>query len=110
LVCLRLKGNWSFVESIDLPLVLRLSRPPDGHVLLVGLDDQEVLLRHDGQDWRVPRLQLDRRWRGDLLVAWPDSGEVFKRGDSGAAIRRMKTLASRADPVPWTGAIDADYD
>jgi len=109
-ICLQLRGNWSFVEEIDLPLVLRLTDPPDAHVLLVGINSTDAILRHGGQDWRVPRSQLERRWRGDLAVAWPDSGAVLKRGDSGVLVERMKRLAAESEPEAWTGAVDDTYD
>ncbi|MEE4305101.1 MAG: AAA family ATPase [Wenzhouxiangella sp.] len=110
LACLQLRGNWSFVREIDLPVILRLADPADTFVLLAGLSAGDVLLRHGGQDWRVPRSQLDRRWRGDLLVAWPDTGVVLKRGDSGALVERMKRLAAESAPQPWTGGVDGTYD
>jgi len=110
LACLQLRGNWSFVEDIDLPLILRLADPQEAHVLLAGIHDSDLILRHGGQDWRVPRSQLDRRWRGDLFVAWPDTGVVLKQGDEGALVERMKRLASQAAPQPWTGGVDAAYD
>jgi general secretion pathway protein A len=110
LACLRLRGNWSFLAEIDLPLVLRLSDPPDGHVLLAGIGRSDVVLRHGGQDWRVARSQLERRWRGDVLVAWPDSGVVLQRGDDGELVERMKRLAAESAPDPWTGDVDATYD
>jgi len=108
--CLSLRGNWSYIEQIDLPTVLRLVEPPQAHVLLVGLDRDHALLRHNGQDWRVPRSQLDRRWRGDLLVAWPDDGRLLRVGSSGREVLHMKQLATRATTDPWTGEVDADYD
>lgn len=110
LACLELRGNWSFVEEIGLPVILRLSDPAGAHVLLAGAGRSDVVLRHSGQDWRVPRSQLDRRWRGDLLVAWPDTGVLLKQGDSGALVERMKRLAARSEPEPWTGEVDAIYD
>lgn len=110
LACLSLRGNWSFVEEIDLPVVLRLAEPAAAHVLLVSLSQGDATLRHGGQDWRVPRNQLERRWRGDLLVAWPDSGDLLKRGDGGAMVERMKSLAAEARFEPWTGGVDRTYD
>ncbi|NBB93301.1 MAG: AAA family ATPase [Gammaproteobacteria bacterium] len=108
--CLALRGNWSYLQRINLPVVLRLADPPAGHVMLAGFSRDDVILRHDGQDWRVPRAQLERRWRGDLLVAWPDEGRLLKQGDSGPSVLRMKQLAAAAEPLPWTGPVDADYD
>jgi general secretion pathway protein A len=110
LACLELRGNWSFVRDIDLPLVLRLAEPAEAHVLLAGLTAGDVILRHGGQDWRVPRQQLDRYWRGDLLVAWPDTGVVLGLGDASTLVERMKRLASQRGDEPWTGEVDADYD
>ncbi|MDZ7789957.1 MAG: AAA family ATPase [Xanthomonadales bacterium] len=110
LACLQLRGNWSFVAEIDLPVVLRLAEPAAAHVLLVGLTEGDAILRHGGQDWRVPRNQLERRWRGDLLVAWPDSGVLLKRGDSGQMVERMKRLASESGFEPWTGGVNGNYD
>lgn len=110
IVCMRLRGNWAFVEQIDLPLVLRLSVPDDGHVLLAGINDGDTTLRHGGQDWRVPRQQIERRWRGDVFVAWPDDGTVLQRGDSGDNVERMKERASEWTAMPYTGTIDRDYD
>ncbi len=110
LACLQLRGNWSFVEDIDLPLILRLVEPPATHVFLAGINHNDAILRHGGQDWRVPRSRLDRRWRGDVLVAWPDTGVVLKQGDSGALVQRMKRLAAQSEPEPWTGDVDANYD
>jgi len=110
LACLNLRGNWSFVEEIDLPVILRLANPRSAHVLLAGINDRDVILRHGGQDWRVPRSQLERRWRGDLLVAWPDIGTVLQHGDSGALVERMKQLATQSAQEPWTGEVDATYD
>jgi general secretion pathway protein A len=108
--CLRLRGNWSYIETINLPVVLRMAEPPQAHLMLAAIEDGQAVLRHGGQDWRVPLRQIDRRWRGDLIVAWPDDGGLLQVGDRGEAVERMKRLAARTESAAWTGDIDAEYD
>lgn len=108
--CIQLRGNLAYIRTIELPAVLRLNNPPDAHVLIAGLNGEHVILRHRGQDYRVPAAQIERRWLGDFYVAWPDSGRLLRRGDTGPEVRRMKELARAVDRPAWTGDIDEDYD
>lgn len=108
--CLPLRGNWGYLRQINLPVILQLHEPLDGHILLAGLASDDAILRHNGQDWRVPRAQIERRWRGELLIAWPDDGTLLRIGDSGAPVLRTKELATQVTPQPWTGTVNEDYD
>ncbi|MFW5926637.1 MAG: AAA family ATPase [Wenzhouxiangella sp.] len=108
--CIRLRGNLAYIRTIELPAVLRLTEPAGAHVLIAGLDGDHVILRHQGQDYRVPARQVERRWLGDFFVAWPDTGRLLRRGDSGPEVRHMKELASQVERPAWTGGIDEDYD
>ncbi len=110
LACLPKRGSWTFIEQVGLPVVLRLSDPAQAHVLLVGMDEDQLVLRHQGQDYRVPLRQIDRRWLGDFYVAWPDEGTILRYGDSGEEVRRMKELAEVVTEPAWTGGIDDRYD
>ncbi|NEZ03972.1 AAA family ATPase [Wenzhouxiangella sp. XN201] len=109
LACRELRGNWAYIAELDLPVVLRLSHPAGTRVLLAGLERDHVILRHNGQDWRVARNQLDRRWQGEFVVAWPDDGQLLRQGDSGSMVRRMKRLAAEVDDFPWAGPVDERY-
>lgn len=108
--CMRKRGSWAFIEQIGLPVILQLDDDSDTRVLLAGLQGDQLVLRHEGQDYRAPLRQFDRRWLGDFFVAWPDSGEILRLGDSGDSVEHMKTLASVAQAGAWTGPVDDRYD
>ncbi len=111
--CLSLRGNWSYIAQINLPVILRLKADASGvspHVLLVGMEGDDLLLRHAGQDFRVPARQIDRRWLGDFYVIWPDSGEILREGVSHESLTQLKRLATMTDQEPWTGPIDTEFD
>ena len=111
--CLALRGNWAYIAQINLPVILRLSPDASGvapHVLLVGMENEQLLLRHAGQDFRAPVRQIDRRWLGDFYVIWPDSGEILREGSSHESLTQLKRLAAMADREPWTGPVDTEFD
>ncbi len=111
--CLALRGNWSYIAQINLPVILRLSSDASGvppHVLLVGIEGEQLLLRHAGQDFRAPMRQIERRWLGDFYVIWPDDGEILRQGGSSDSVAQLQRLASMSDSEPWTGPIDGDFD
>jgi general secretion pathway protein A len=110
IACLSKQGSWTYIEQIGLPVVLRLHDPDQAHVVLVGIEDDQLLLRHKGQDYRVPLRQIDRRWLGHFHVAWPDDGAILRYGDQGENVRRMKELARAVQEPPWTGQNDDRYD
>ncbi|MCC5864897.1 MAG: AAA family ATPase [Wenzhouxiangella sp.] len=108
--CLRKRGSWGFIEQIGLPVILRLVEPERAHVLLTGIEGSHLVLRHQGQEYRAPLHQIDRRWLGEFLVAWPDDGSILRRGDVGPAVERMKALAEKVEEPIWTEARDDRYD
>jgi len=67
--CLQKRGSWGYIEQIGLPVILILTEPERATVLLAGLKGNHLILRHQGQDYRAPLQLLDRRWRGEFLVA-----------------------------------------
>lgn len=111
--CLALRGSWAYIAQINLPVIIRLLADASGvapHVLLVGIEDEQLLLRHAGQDFRAPMRQIDRRWLGDFYVVWPDGGQILRRGDESEAIVQLKSLASLDEAQPWTGSQDPVFD
>ena len=111
--CLSLRGNWAYIGQIGLPVILRLSAngaDSERHVLMTGLLNDQVVLRHQGQEIQVPAGQLDRRWLGDFRVVWPDDGLILRQGQSGATVARMKELAASSASPRWDGALDDRYD
>jgi len=110
LACVSLRGSWAYVQEVGMPAVLHLTDPVGARVLLVGFDLNHAILRHQGQDWRVPLSQLDRRWLGEFQVVWPDDGQLLRQGDRGEVVARMKRLAAEIDHPPWTGGDSGQYD
>ena len=108
--CLDLRGSWNYIISIGLPAILRLRHPDEANVLMAGMDGDNVLLRYQGQDYRIPLRHLDRRWLGDFYVVWPDDGRILRLGDEGEDVERMKELATKISVPTWTGDVDALYD
>ncbi len=111
--CLALRGNWAYIAQINLPVIVRLAPDASGvapHVLLVGIEEDQLLLRHAGQHFRAPMRQIDRRWLGDFYVIWPDSGQILRRGDQSDSVAQMKSLATLLEREPWTGAMDERFD
>lgn len=109
-VCQLQRGNLALIEKLDLPVILKLARPPDGHVLLVGIDQETVHLRQSGQVYRVPIRQAEQHWWGEFYVVWPDDGEVWRAGDNDPVIANIKALAASEPEQPWQGSLDAGYD
>ena len=109
-VCQLQRGNLALIEKLDLPVILKLARPTDGHVLLVGIDEETVLLRQSGQEYRVPIRRAEQHWWGEFYVVWPDNGQVWRNGDSDPVIAAIKTLAANEQEQPWQGSLDQAYD
>jgi general secretion pathway protein A len=108
--CLDLRGSWNYIASIGLPAILSLSEPIGARVLMAGLDGDNVIVRYQGQDYRVPTRHLDRRWLGDFYVVWPDDGRILRLGDEGSDVTRMKELARQVAVPEWTGGTNPIYD
>lgn len=108
--CLLKRGSWRFIESLGLPVIIRLDGSPSSYLVVIGVNEEQVLLSHQGQEISAPLIQLDRRWYGEFFVAWPDDGSVFRIGDSNDRVRAMKQLAASAPGVVWAGAINDNYD
>ncbi|MDT8437779.1 MAG: AAA family ATPase [Wenzhouxiangellaceae bacterium] len=108
LACQRLRGNWSLLRRLQRPVMLSLEGEP-GALLVLEVGAAEVLIRHRGQDFRVPIAELEPRWLGGFTIAWPDDRRVFERGDRDARVRELKRHAA-ADPIaPWAGTLDEVY-
>jgi general secretion pathway protein A len=108
--CLLKRGSWRFIESLGLPVILRLDDQGSAFVVVIGIDGDRVLLSHRGQEFNAPLIQLDRRWLGEFFVAWPDDGAILQSGDQGVAVAEMKSLAAAVPEPGWSGTIDENFD
>ncbi len=110
LACLPLRGTWRYIEEVDMPVLLVLHGTGLSHVLLVSLNDDTVVVRHQGQDHEIPKAQLERFWRGEFLAVWPDGGQTWQLGDVLAGVAEVKRLAQRSKFDPWQGGLSEIYD
>lgn len=101
--CLSFRGSWSYLASVDFPVLLRLTAAEPTYLLLTGLGDQTVEVRMAGQTYQVSKQRIERDWQGEFLVVWPDSGELWQVGDEDPAIALAKQLASALADQPWQG-------
>lgn len=110
LVCLRMRGSSALLDRLDRPVVLRLSAPRDGRILLLDVADGHARIRQLGQEFEVPLSGLDQHWLGEFQVPWRDSGRVWQRGDQDPSIAALKALAAEDPESAWAGGLDPVYD
>lgn len=110
LACLPLRGTWRYIEEVDMPVLLVLQGTGQRRVLLVSLSEDTAVVRHQGQDHEIPKGQLERFWRGEFLVIWPDDGRILQGGEISSGVAQAKQLAQKSQPSPWQGGVDEAYD
>lgn len=108
--CFLKRGSWRFIESMGLPVILRLDGQQNAYLVVIGIEGDRVLLSHRGQEITAPLIQLDRRWMGEFFVAWPDDGSILQSGARGDAVLAMKSLAASLPELAWTGTVDEVFD
>lgn len=103
--CLRDRGSWARVQNLGLPVILILHDQSDHRVLLRGLEDKRLLLGAGSDPMVFNRSEVESKWLGEFMVAWPQAPDwpiQIKRGASGAAVDIVMQMAAQASP-PWTG-------
>jgi len=103
--CLRDQGSWSKIKRLNLPVVLILQGEYPSMLLVLGVDDERALVG-GGQPITVSRGEIDRRWLGSYLVAWPQAGgwpAEIGLGDNGSAALTVLEMATHVDE-PYQGA------
>jgi len=108
--CLSLRGNWAYIDSLQQQVLLQLNRPRDARVMMTGQSDGHAILQFGGQRYRAPLHELERRWMGEFLVVWPDSGRILQRGDQDAGVAEAKDLARQQAQMAWPGPVDETFD
>lgn len=101
--CETKRGSWALIERIGRPVILKLNEPSGGRLLLVAMDETDIYLQNAGARVAMPRHEADARWLGEFMVIWPDDGAVYRAGDEGEGVARMKMLAAADRDVPWEG-------
>ncbi len=103
--CLQESGNWSRIRHLGLPVILVL-RDGDTRLLpLRGFAGGDALVGSDGDSRVIARGDIEEKWLGDYLLAWPQAPDwptVIQRGQSGPAVDIVMQMAAFAEPA-WQG-------
>ena len=103
--CLRDQGNWSKIKRLGLPVVLVLQRDPAIYLLLQGMRDDHLLVGVSNQLKTISREEVESRWLGAYLVAWPQAPgwpALVARGNTGSAVTTILDMAGRVEE-PYYG-------
>jgi hypothetical protein len=110
---LRLNGNRSMLQLLDLPAMVELVLGVQGprYATLVGMEGERVLLSVDGNPMTVDLGFLDRFWFGQAYVLWRDFeglGATFGKEGRGVQVARLQTVLRRAGL--YDGAPTGEFD
>jgi general secretion pathway protein A len=103
--CLQNQGNWSRIKRLGLPVILVLQEETTSYVLLLGMDENRLLIGTADQTMTVSRQAVENSWLGTYLVAWPQAPDwpaFIGRGNRGQAVATVMEMATRVD-VPYHG-------
>jgi general secretion pathway protein A len=112
--CLSESGSWSRIRHLGLPVVLVLNDSGRRLLLLRGFRDGLAVVGDHEEGRAVARDEIERRWLGEFLVAWPQAPDWpvdIRRGQSGPAVDIVMQMATFAEPA-WQGggAFDASFE
>jgi len=112
--CLHIQGNWGKIQRLGLPVILVLQDDLEYHLMLTGMDEDQLLVGSGAGRTLIDRKALDNKWLGEYIVAWPQAPGwpvQVRQGETGAAVKIVTRMAAQADP-PWTGAdkFDAGFE
>jgi general secretion pathway protein A len=103
--CLQESGNWSRIRHLGLPVILVLRDGDERLLLLRGFAGDAVLVGSDEDSRTMARDDIEQKWLGDYLLAWPQApdwpSEIY-RGQSGPAVDIVMQMAAFAEPA-WHG-------
>jgi general secretion pathway protein A len=112
--CLRDHGSLARVKKLGLPVILVLQDNSRQNLLLRGLVDNKMLLGAGRAPVEYSRENVESLWLGEFLVVWPQAPDwplQIRRGESGAAVDIIMSLAGQAEPA-WqgNGIFDAGFE
>jgi general secretion pathway protein A len=81
--CLRARGSLDALATIGRPVLLRLhAARRDAWALLTGIDATHVRLQLGDVTVDVPRVALQRAWRGEYAAVWRQPSHIPGRSDA----------------------------
>lgn len=100
LYCRSSTDSWTGLQRYDYPAVLRLSSTTEPkYVLMLGLDQNRILLASDKRQAWIERRAVESLWTGTFLILWkPPLGGylVIGRNSSAALVQWLRTTLNRA--------------
>ena len=112
--CLQESGNWSRIRHLGLPVLLVLRESDTRLLPLTGLDSGQVTVGAPDDSRTVSRSEIEDRWLGEYLVAWPQAPDwptQIWRGQPGPAIDIVMQMATFAEPAwPGGGSFDSEFE
>jgi general secretion pathway protein A len=110
--CLRSDGSLARIRQLGLPVILQLRGNAPQMLLLQGIQAERLLAGTPGATLSVSRREIEDRWFGEYIVAWPQAADwprEITRGDAGPAVETVLRLAAMAEE-PYSGAASFDTD
>lgn len=94
--------SWDELKDINRPALLTLVTPEKKwvYLLMVGLGENRVLVRHEGQDVEVSWDEVANIWNGDVLYVWSRPLEfqgAIQQGDKGDLVTWVAEQFARLD-------------
>lgn len=96
LQCLKLQGNWSRLTDFDRPAVVkvRLSDQQHYYLAVLGVEDDRVIMRLNGEVQAFTRIEIDSFWFGEFELLWqmPPTGyeTALYPGDTGPEVEWLR--------------------
>ncbi len=109
--CLRDRGDWSQIEALNRPLLLRLVKEKRSRLLLLKLKDEELLVVNDGNGEALMEMaKLKPYWGGEFVMLWRPHGGValIGEGSAGEAVTWLRQRLQLFDHQPLKSAAGVD--
>ena len=115
LQCILQSGTWNNLRHLNRPAVIELvdERGQKHHVLVSGLDGDEVSSEIGGQRYSFPVSDFDRYWYGQYLLLWKPplaDGRVLRRGMRGPWVVWLRDTLARYEGKPAPNPISDMFD
>ncbi|HHH39939.1 MAG TPA: peptidoglycan-binding protein [Sedimenticola sp.] len=113
--CREEAANWKRIRFHDRPLLLKLSpeNGQPGYLLLLGLDQDRVLVDTAlGRRW-LPGALIERHWKGGTLLLWrppPGGAPLIGPGSAPAPIQWLRQMLAAAGTLERKTTGDGTFD
>jgi general secretion pathway protein A len=110
--CLRDRGDWRQLETLNRPLLLRLVKQKRVRLLLLKLKEESLLVVDDGHgEALLETSSLEPYWEGEYVMLWRPYGEVALIGDgsAGEVVTWLRQRLRQFDHQPLQPVAGVDH-